>query len=355
MRFSLKRDVFDIVVDQELDLGETIALYGPSGSGKTSVLRVLAGLERSAAGTVEFEGELWQSEKRFMPAHRRGVGYVFQDAILFPHLDVAANLALGARAATDRSKRFGTTETIEALGIGHLLERDTRTLSGGETQRVAIARTLLSQPKLLLMDEPVSSLDARSRAETIEYIASLTASSRLPLIYVTHDAAEVARLAARTLLMESGRVQAFGRTRDVFAQITTMSAGGETASVLEAQVCGADHGLTQLDVAGQTLRIPMNERKAGDRLQLRILARDVVIATRRIEDTSIRNILAGQVQSIRDLDSGTVEIVIELEEQTLKAHITKIACEALGLHNGSPVCAMIKSVALGNTAWDSSQ
>jgi molybdate transport system ATP-binding protein len=354
LRFTLPREAFDIHIDARLDLSETIALYGPSGSGKTSVLRIVAGLERAAKGTVSFENQQWQTDEHFTPAHRRLVGYVFQDAVLFPHLDVRDNLSL-ARRVSGRAGRFSEPEIVDALDIGHLLDRDTTTLSGGETQRVAIARTLLSQPQLLLMDEPVSSLDADSRRETIEYIARLTQAYRLPLIYVTHDTAEVARLAATTLLLEAGRVQALGRTRDVFAQMKTATAGGETATVLEARVCGATAGLTALDVAGQTLRIPMGAKTNGERVQLRILARDVVIAKRKIEDTSIRNILAGRIQSIVDLDPGTVEILVRIADQTLKAHITKIACDALALHDDAPVYAMIKSVALGNMAWDSNQ
>lgn len=354
LRFSLRRDNFAVEIDRTLDLSDSTAVYGPSGSGKTSLLRVIAGLERATAGYVEFGGECWQEELHWVPPHRRRVGFVFQEARLFPHLDVAGNLEL-ARRAHKGGGDLKHTDIVAALEIGHLLDRSTTTLSGGETQRVAIARTLFSQPRLLLMDEPVSSLDSVSRRETIEYIARLTESLDLPLIYVTHDAAEVARLAEKTLLLGNGQVLAYGRTPDVFAAMETRVAGGDTASILEASVVGVSEGLTTMHIGEQTLRLAMDGRDVGATAQLRILAKDVVIATRRIDDTSIRNVLRGEVIAVSALDAGTVEVRISLANQVLKAHVTRIAVDELGLVTGSSVYAMIKSVALGTTIWDKTE
>jgi len=354
LRFSLPRENFAVEVDQTLDLGHSTALYGPSGSGKTSILRVIAGLERCPAGRVEFRGDCWQDGTRWVPPHRRRVGFVFQEARLFAHLNVAGNLEL-ARRTRAPARNFRDTDIVEALDIGRLLDRDTTTLSGGEAQRVAIARTLLSQPRLLLMDEPVSSLDSSSRKETIEYIATLTASLNLPLIYVTHDAGEVARLAQRTLLLENGRVLANGRTPEVFAEMATRGPGGDTASILEAAVVGFADGLTTLSVGEQTLRLAMTGRSDRTPVQLRILARDVVIAMRRIDDTSIRNVLNGKVIALNEIDAGTVEVRIDLADQILKAHVTRVAVGELGLDTGSSVYAMIKSVALGTTFGDKTE
>jgi len=351
LRFLLRRKDFSVEVDHSLDLGDTVAIYGPSGSGKTSILRVIAGLERTAAGHVSFGEECWQDSGQWVPAHRRKVGFVFQEARLFPHLDVSGNLDIAERAHRS-GRRVLRSEIVEALDIGHLLDRDPGTLSGGETQRVAIARTLLTQPRVLLMDEPVSSLDSHSRRTTIEYIAGVTDALKLPLIYVTHNAEEVARLAGRTLLLSHGRIIASGRTPEVFAAMESREAGGDTASILEARVTGATEGLTTLSIGDQTLRFATTGRREGEIVQLRVLARDVVVAKRRIDDTSIRNVLHGEVIGLRALDAGTVEIRIGLAGQILKAHITRIAAGELGLDTGSSVYAMIKSVALGTTIRD---
>ena len=205
------------------------------------------------------------------------------------------------------------------------------------------------------MDEPVSSLDTSSRRETIEYIDRLTRTLDLPLIYVTHDAGELARLARKTLLLDAGRVVAFGSTPEVFSAMESTIAGGETASILEAGVAGESNGLAELDIGNQRLRVAMRSRTNDKRAQLRVLAKDVVVANRRIDDTSIRNVLSGTVVALETLDAQTVEVRIGLGDQTLKAHVTRIAVDELGLKVGASVFAMIKSVALGNATWEMSE
>lgn len=348
LQFSMPRDRFDIEIDLTLDLSEPVAIFGSSGSGKTSVLRAISGLEHASHGRIALNDEIWQDENRIVPAYRRKVGYVFQDARLFPHVDVNGNLDLARRAAgvaTEISK----ADIVDKLSIGDLLTRDTLSLSGGETQRVAIARTLLAQPRLLLMDEPVSSLDADSRRETIEYIASVTKSFGLPLLYVTHDAGEVARLAGTTVLIENGKIRAAGNTPDVFAQAERGPSGSPAVSILAATVSGESAGLSELTIGRQHVRLPMSGRSNGERVQLRIFATDVVIARRRIDDTSIRNVLSGTIEEIRAFGAGAAEIRIAIENQLLRAHVTVDALEELGLTVGGNVYAMIKSVALGDS------
>ncbi len=347
LKFLMSRDQFDIDIDLELDLSEPVAIFGASGSGKTSVLRAIAGLERATEGTISLNDEVWQDKHAFVPPYRRRVGYVFQDARLFPHLSVDGNLEL-ASGSISGNHEISKADIVDSLDIGDLLVRDTVSLSGGETQRVAIARTLLAQPKLLLMDEPVSSLDAASRRETIEYIAALTRSFSLPLLYVTHDTGEVARLAATTVLLEDGSVSACGSTPDVFAGIERIDAGTQAVSILAAQVSGASGGLCELTFGEQRLRLPMSSQSIGERVQVRVFAADVVIASQRVENTSIRNILRGVIREIRPLAAGTMEVRIEIDAQLLRAQVTAEALDELGLAAGSEVFAMIKSVALAS-------
>lgn len=206
IRFRLKGRFGGFVLDAEAEIpaqGVT-ALIGPSGSGKTSLLRCLAGLAR-AEGEVQVEGAVWQDGRRFVPPHRRGVGYVFQEPSLFPHLSVRGNLEFAARRAT-AGEGVGFDEAVRMMGLGALLDRAPDKLSGGERQRAAIARALLSRPALLLMDEPLSSLDAQAKAEVMPFLDELHRRHSLPVIYVSHDAGEVARLADRVLRMEQGRL-----------------------------------------------------------------------------------------------------------------------------------------------------
>lgn len=347
LQFSMSRDRFSLELDLSLNLAEPVALFGPSGSGKTSVLRAVSGLEAADKGRIALNSEVWQSDHQLIPAHRRRVGYVFQDARLFSHLDVNGNLDIADRPRQSDDD-LTRDEIIENLNIHDLLTRDTASLSGGETQRVAIARTLLTRPRLLLMDEPVSSLDTASRLETIEYIAALAKSTRLPLIYVTHDAGEVARIAARTILLDKGRITASGKTPDVFAQMDREISDFQTVSILTATVGSISSELSAFRIGQQQLHISMPGTSIGETVQFRIDATDVVVAARRITDTSIRNVLAGTIRDIQILSGGIAELRIDIEGQLLKAHVTTRATEELGLRTGGSVYAMIKSVALGD-------
>ena len=354
VNIQLTRDRFSLAIDQQLDLSEPLAVYGPSGSGKTTLLRAIAGLEPGARGEVAFGEATWQSANAYTPAWRRRIGFVFQDARLFPHLNVAGNLHLAAQRH-NAEVNLHEDEVIEALAIDGLLQRTTDDLSGGEAQRVAIARTLLAQPKLLLMDEPVSALDRRSRRETLEYIATVVRRFALPLIYVTHDAGEVARLAPHTLLLEHGRVGDIGPTPRVFAEMTNHGVDEETVSILTARIAGNEDGLTELAVGNQRLRLADDSNRAKETTQLRVPAKDVVLAKRHVSDTSIRNVLSGTVVSLREFDRAITEVRLDIEGQTLKAHVTKLAVKELGLQTGEVVYAMIKSVALGSALWDERQ
>jgi len=207
----LARPAFTLEVRQTLPAQGITAFFGPSGCGKTTLLRAIAGLER-AQGRVAMGDAAWQDDARgaFVPAHQRSLGYVIQEAALFPHLDVRRNLDYGLKRTRAEERRIPLDQVIELLGIGHLMQRRTTTLSGGERQRVAIARALATSPRLLLMDEPLAALDMQRKREVLPYLEGLQRELRLPILYVSHAIDEVSRLADHLLVMEEGRVRAAG-------------------------------------------------------------------------------------------------------------------------------------------------
>ena len=340
---------FGLEVVRELPLEGITAIFGPNGSGKSTLLRVLAGFER-ADGRVALGAERWldSAARLHVPPHRRPVGYMFQDLRLFEHLDVAGNLRFAARRQPQRG--FGLDDVVAALDLRGLLERRIGALSGGERQRVALGRTLLTHPKLLLLDEPLSALDVNRKEEILPYLEQLPARFELPTLYVTHSIDEVARLADRVLLLAGGRVRAFGPTAQVAQRLDVepWTSRFEAGVVVEARVTAHDahYGLTSLDLAGHRLDVPVATRVAvGSTVRLRIRARDVALATRRPEAVSIRNVLAGTVDEIVE-GSGSpyAETFIALGNTRLRARITRAAVDDLGLVPGLPVFALIKSV-----------
>ena len=342
---QLKRADFSLRVNEQISLAGITAVFGPSGAGKTMLLRVISGLERDARGRIEFDASIWQNEARFEPAHRRQIGFVFQDGRLFPHLDVAGNLRFAARPQAG-SPRVDYADVVDALELQALLKRRTESLSGGERQRVAIGRALLRSPRLLLMDEPLSSLDSARKAEIVRYIEGLPERFKLPIIYVAHDIGEVARLAKHMLLIAAGRVVERGATRDILERIDlwTFTGRPEAGSVLEMQVRSHANGMTELALDEQTLRVPEVTAVPGSRLMLKINARDVVVATRPPEHLSIRNVLQAKIVRI-DVDAEIyAELLLDLGSQRLRARVTRDAVQALNLTPGQAVYALIKSV-----------
>ncbi|HET7130902.1 MAG TPA: molybdenum ABC transporter ATP-binding protein [Gammaproteobacteria bacterium] len=348
------RPAFALEVSETLAVDGITALFGPSGSGKTTLLRTIAGLEESALGTVTFDGERWQHDSGRVPPHRRGVGYVFQDGRLFPHLDVEQNLSF-ARARAARRPR--TTPPIEigdvvhALDLGTLLRRRPASLSGGEQQRVAIGRALLTSPRLLLMDEPLSSLDVGRKREIVPLIEKLPEAFRVPVLYVTHNVDEVARLASRVVLLSAGRIVAQGGVADILERIDlwTYTGGREAGAVLEVKAESESGGIATLRLREQALQVPMEAPPLGRTLRIRIHARDVAVATVQPRDISIRNVLGAEILRV-DLDASVyAELLLGVDGQHLRARITRGALEELALRPGQHVYALIKSVALEST------
>jgi molybdate transport system ATP-binding protein len=346
---TLDRPGFALRVAVELALTGITALFGPSGSGKTTLLRIIAGLEQEASGTVGFDGETWQSGERRVPTHRRRVGYVFQDGRLFSHMTVAQNLEFALRRSTTGARPAIDLEAaIEALDLRPLLERRTPSLSGGEQQRVAIARALLRSPRLLLMDEPLSSLDIKRKREILPHIEALPALFGVPVFYVTHNLDEVARLANDVVLLAEGRVAAYGNVAGVFERtdLGAFMGGLEAGVVLRTRVAAHADGIATLLVGSQQLRVPMATAEVGATRPIRIHARDVAIATVRPEKLSIRNVLRGTIRLIELGSNMNVELLLEVDGEHLRARITRDALEELDLAVGREVFVLIKSVAL---------
>jgi len=340
---------FSLDVDCALPLGGITALFGASGSGKSTLLRIISGLERRSHGVVRFADEVWQDGNgRSLPPHRRGVGYVFQDARLFAHLSVAGNLRYSARRAGDGCA-IHFDDVVDSLDLAPLFRRRTADLSGGERQRVALGRALLARPRLMLMDEPLASLDEKRKADILPYIERLPGVFRVPTIYVTHNIAEVTRLADRMLLLSEGRVAAEGAVADVLTRLDLAPETGrfEAGTVLSATVISHDdvYQLTILNHARQQIEAPRADLPVGAQARLRVRARDVMLATQRPSGISARNILHGTISEVvEETETAYAETLIDLGGTGLRARITRKTVAELGLAPGTPVYAIIKAV-----------
>ena len=331
--------------------GGLTALFGHSGSGKTTLVNLIAGLARPDAGRIAIDGRTLvdTATRTFVPAHRRRIGYVFQDARLFPHLTVRQNLAYG-RFFVPRAQRWADLPRIvEMLGIGPLLDRRPARLSGGEKSRVAIGRALAASPRLLLMDEPLASLDDARKAEILPYVERLRDEAGIPVVYVSHSIAEVARLATDAVVLAGGRVVASGPAATVLARLDRASPEerDETAALVDAALEGEEpaFALSLLRSAGGVWRVPRIDAPAGTRLRARIRARDVMLALDRPARISALNVLPAVVHAI-DVAAGDADALVELDAggDRLLARVTRQSVAALGLAPGLAVWAIVKAV-----------
>ncbi|CAM3961726.1 molybdenum ABC transporter ATP-binding protein [Bordetella bronchialis] len=353
-RLRLRQGSFDLDVDLRLPGRGVTALFGPSGSGKTSLLRCLAGLAMPDPGYLRVNGETWldTARRHALPPHRREVGYVFQDANLFPHLDVRANLAYGYKRVAPSARRIQPAEAAALLGIDHLLARMPDHLSGGERQRVGIARALLTSPRLLLMDEPLAALDDRRKQEILPYLERLHDELDIPIVYVSHAAREVARLADHVVLMENGRVLSSGPIAGTLADLGLPPARGEQAAVMvQGVVTGYDDAYRLLSVAlpgsRSILRVVHAAVPAGRAMRLVVNARDISLARTRQEDGSMLNILPVTVQGSTPADNPAhVMVRLDADGTSLLARITRYSHDRLEVAPGKRFWAQIKSVSL---------
>lgn len=336
--------------------GRLTALFGQSGSGKTTLVNAIGGLIRPSEGRIEVNGRVLVDTKHgiFVPKHRRRIGYVFQEGRLFPHMSVRQNLLFG-RWFTPRDQRKASFDAIvELLGIEHLLARRPATLSGGEKQRVAIGRALLADPQLLLMDEPLASLDEARKAEIYPYLEKLRDEGGVPIVLVSHSVAEIARLATSIVILSEGRVRASGPAADILRQgnLLPQPDRGEAGALIETRVAGHDdvYGLTYLEAKGGVLTVPRLPLSTGAPLRLRLRARDIILSLNAPEGLSALNALPAKVVSIDEPDGAGVDVALDCAGDALVARLTRKSVDKLGLAPGLPVYAIIKSVAFDQEA-----
>jgi len=349
VRYRLRRGAFRLHVSFSVPARGITAVFGPSGCGKTTLLRAIAGLEHADEGYLRLGEEIWEDEGTRLPAHQRALGYVFQEASLFPHLDVYGNLMYGYRRIDPAARRISFDQAVALMDLDALLPRRSHNLSGGERQRVAIARALLTSPALLLMDEPLAALDAGRKAELLPFFERLHGELALPVLYVSHAADEVARLADHLVLMEQGTVTASGPVAELLTRFDLpLAHGQDAASIIEATVGGYDDAwhLTTLTFPGGSFSICHDGLEAGQQVRLRILARDVSLTLQRQQDTSILNILPARVEQLSEEGSAQVMVRLRVGKAGLLARVTRKSAATLDLQPGKPVFAQIKSVAL---------
>ena len=346
---SLRHRLGDFALDVafEAPAGVT-ALFGASGSGKTTVVNAVAGLLQPAEGRVAIDGEplLDTAAGLSRPPHKRRLGYIFQEARLFPHLSVRRNLTYGRWFAPPGEDDFA--RVVDMLGVGGLLGRRTGALSGGERQRVAIGRALLARPRLILADEPLSALDDARKEEILPYFERIRDEAKLPVLYVTHSAAEAARLATTVVVLDRGRVVRQGPAAEVLSDPAVTPTGVRAAgAVLDARVARHhDDGLTELDAGGVSLFLPGAEHQPGQRIRIRISAQDVMLSRAAPTDISALNILPGTVAAVRTGEGPGAMVSLDTAAGRLLARVTRRSAAALGLAPGVECHAIVKTVSI---------
>jgi len=334
-----------------------IALFGRSGSGKTTLVNLISGLLAPDRGEIRLGDEVLTDTRAgiAVPVERRRIGYVFQDARLFPHLTVGGNLRYGARRTRGAPAIIGFDEVVALLGLTALLERRAQQLSGGERQRVALGRALLSQPRLLLLDEPLASLDIARREEVLPYLEALRDRLSIPMVYVSHQFEEVLRLATHLVLLDAGRVLAQGPVIEMSLRPELQSIVGPdlVGAVLEGIVTRLDarQGSAELAVGRGSLQVSLSGVPVGARVRLQLLARDVILATQPVHGLSVRNALASTVIAVTDDEYGAVLVRCDVGGAIVLARITHAAREALKLRPGDAVWTLVKAVSTHGRAF----
>ena len=349
VRFHLERGGFVLDVDVAFPARGVTGLFGPSGCGKTTLLRAIAGLEREPTGYCRVGEAIWQEANLFLPPHCRPVGFVFQEASLFSHLSVRRNLEYGLRRVPEQQRRVTFDEAVHLLGLETLLARRPDGLSGGERQRVAIARALLTSPRLLLMDEPLAALDLASKREILPYLERLHGELASPVLYVSHAADEVARLADHLVLLNDGRVRASGPIGELLTRLdVAREQGAEAEAVVEARVAGhdEDYHLSHLDFPGGRFHVSRIPLPVGRDTRLRVLARDVSITLKPQTGTSILNIFPAVIDDLAEAGPAQMLVRLRLAGTPLLARITRKSASNLTLAAGKQVYAQVKAVAL---------
>lgn len=363
IRARKRRDGFVLDVAIEVDSPGVIALFGRSGCGKTTLANIVAGLLPADEAHIAVNGAVLEGNGTHVPAEHRRIGYVFQDARLFPHLDVMANLSYGekrthrrlASSSADAQVPITLDRVAPMLGLEPLLSRRVHQLSGGERQRVALGRALLSQPRLLLLDEPLASLDAARREEVLPYLEKLRDELAIPMIYVSHQFEEVLRLATHVVLMDRGKVLSQGSLDDLSLHPELRAIVGPDAvgAVLHGTIEAVDGatGLATVRIGSNSLKIHLQGARAGAAVRVQLLARDIILATSRPENLSVRNMMTGTVARVLPDDAETDLVYVDIGGASLLSRVTRAASIALGLRVGLPVWVLVKSVSIRGHAF----
>ena len=348
--FKVDYPGFNLDIDLQLPASGITVVFGPSGSGKTTLLRCLAGLEKT--GKMEIAGQVLQDENTFIPVNLRAIGMVFQESRLFPHLNVRDNLLYGYKRTPVNSRRLHLEDIGRVLSLGKLFERSIDKLSGGEKQRVALGRALLTSPKLLLMDEPLAALDTQRKTEIIPFIRKVEKELSIPIIYVTHSMSEVLQLVDTMVILKDGKVVKYGPVGKVFSDIQLRESIGDehSGAVLDTTVLehDTDYGITRLDFMGQELSVPIQDISPGQVLRVHIHSKDVSLATQPPEGlTSVLNILKTKVRKIGENVGYSVDIELDAGRPLL-ATITRKSLSNLNLRSGQSIYAYIKAIRMVN-------
>lgn len=355
IRARKRRDGFALDVAIDVSAPGVVALFGRSGCGKTTLVNIVAGLLRADEAHVEIDGVTLEGAGTYLPAEQRRIGYVFQDARLFPHLDVMANLRYGEKRARDGGRRITLDLVAPMLGLEPLLSRRVHQLSGGERQRIALGRALLSQPRLLLLDEPLASLDAARREEVLPYLEKLRDELAIPIIYVSHQFEEVLRLATHVVLMDRGKVLSQGSLDDLslHPELRAIVGSDGVGAVLRGVVEAVDGGtgLASVRIGSNVLQLNLRAARAGSPVRVQLLARDIILATSRPENLSVRNVLTGTVERIVADDEDTDLVYVDIGGSAVLARVTRAASISLALRTGTPVWVLVKTVSIRGHAF----
>ena len=357
IRANKRRDGFVLDVDIDVSAPGVVALFGRSGCGKTTLVNIIAGLLPADEAHIVIDGWVLDRNGKSLLAEHRAIGYVFQDARLFPHLDVMGNLRYGEKRA--KSHRDAPRITLDVvaplLGLEPLLTRRVHQLSGGERQRVALGRALLTNPRLLILDEPLASLDAARREEVLPYLEKLRDELAIPMIYVSHQFEEVLRLATHVVLMDKGKVLSQGSLDELSLHPELRAIVGPEAvgAVIHGLVESVDGGtgLANIRVGANVLQIHLREARAGAHIRAQLLARDIILATTRPDNLSVRNIMTGTIARIVPDDEDTELVYVDIGGASILSRVTRAASLALGLRAGLQVWALVKSVSIRGHAF----